>query len=79
MNKLYKAFQTITPNDFEKTNKEAQIRNNETNIYVEIPKKRKDYKLSLIGLICIICIGFSFILKNNSTVFATVGIDVKKL
>ncbi len=76
MNKLYKAFQSITPNDFEKTNKEAQIRNNETNIYVETPKKRKYYKLSLIGLICIICIGFSFILKNNSTVFATVGIDV---
>ena len=45
MNKLYKAFQSITPNDFEKTNKEAQIRNNETNIYVETPKKRKYYKL----------------------------------
>lgn len=76
MNKLYKAFETIAPNDLEKIQKEIETRDTSIITSIEMPKKRNYYKLSFAALVCVICLTIALVFQKDNVVFATVGIDV---
>lgn len=75
MNKIYQAFQSITPNNIESIKEQAQLREGKVDIYMEPKRRSLYYKVCLIACVCVI--GFSiFSLRKDHTVFATVGFDV---
>lgn len=76
MKKIYEAFQSITPNDFEKIKENTRTRNEEVIIQVETKKRKQYYKIGLVGLVCSLIIAFSLFLSHDNAVFATIGVDV---
>lgn len=76
MNKLYNAFEKVAPNDFEKIEERIHTEEMSTTTAIEVTPKRRNYKFAFIASICAVLIISSFILQNNNTVFATVGVDV---
>lgn len=76
MNKLYKAFQSITPNNFEEIKENVKTRDEEVHIIMETKKKKNYYKFAIIPIVCLMLIAVPFVTGKNNTVFATVGVDV---
>lgn len=76
MSKLYKAFQSITPDNFDEIKESVKIRNDEVTVNMETNRKKRRYVISAIALACVMVFMVPFALQKNNAVFATVGVDV---
>lgn len=76
MKKLYKAFQSITPNEFDNIKEQLKYRDEEVEVYMETSQRKKNYKLLIAGLVCLMIVGLPFAFHKENRVFATVGVDV---
>ena len=76
MNKIYKAFESITPNEFDNINEQLKYRHEEVVLDMETPKRKWNYKWVAVMVVCLLVIGIPFAFNQTPKVFATVGIDV---
>lgn len=76
MNKIYKAFESITPNELDNINEQLKYRHEEVMLEMETPKRKWNYKWISAMIACLFIVGLPFALKQTPQVFATVGIDV---
>lgn len=76
MSKLYKAFESITPDNFDEIKKNVKSRDEEVHIIMETRNNKRYYKFGLVSLACLMIIAVPFLMRNQNTVFATVGVDV---
>ena len=76
MNKIYKAFESITPNEFDNINEQLKCRHEEVVLDMETPKRKWNYKWVAVMVVCLLVVGIPFAFNQTPKVFATVGIDV---